>query len=508
MVDNTVKHGIRLVFADYAGPEQRLRSLRTPAPPDTDTGRHYLAMLNDKVEDRGLQEVIDHLWTFKRPWSFKSPGMAQAILSELDFYGGFSRQLRAGRAPRDQVLRFFADPDQAGAQWAAFDAPMRENAIFPFLAAQDAEVLAAALRCWEFSRRDLPQQVNQLLGARGASFGLWCLRVAATLPADQPHSTVADQLLAKMLVPVGLPAGERDQRIVILVQLLRQHPAPSPRQLRYTCDELRFGDLNGWQSHLVRALLAEEAVTTGSRSGQAADRVVPWVRWLCQSPLTKSQGRPLWVTALDFMLDPATVDYAKAVIRQDAPWAVTLLRVSKRFGRFPDLVATASQELVELAVRQSAPGKQGGLPDLLAELDGNMWALGVPPGTVAAADVVRVLLGGQPRDLTGPLTETQLDSYGDNLHPLLRLDILAPRRAAIEQAFLRHVASEPTGLDEAGVWLLNSWATDPDHLPGPGRISSRTWSRTHGRTTRTWARHTGRRWRRVPSWPTTRPASS
>jgi hypothetical protein len=463
VVDNTAKHGIRLVFADYAAPGQRLRSLRTPAPPDTGAGLHYLAMLTEKATDRGLQAVVDHLWAVRHACSFEFPGDAQAILAELDFYGGFRRAARAGRPPRDQVLKFFTEPVRAEEEWSAFDPAMRENVLFPYLADQDEEVLSAALRCWEFSRFDVAQHVNRLVGARGASFGLWCLRVAHALPADQAQPAVADQLLGKMLIPEGLPPGERDQRIVILVQLLRQRGVPSPRQLRYSCTELRFGDLTSWQSHLVRALLTEEAAAAGS--GPAADRVVPWVRWLCQSPLAATQRRPLWVAALDFMLDVSAADHARAVILRDAPWAVALLRVSARFGRFPDLIVAASRQLLELAARRSGPAQQPDLADLLAELDRNLWALNVPPATIAEIDLVRVLLGGRPRDLAGPLTDTQLDSYGDSLSPLLTLDILALCRSAIEQAFLHHVASGAAGLDEAGVWLLNSWAADPDRLP-------------------------------------------
>ena len=282
------------------------------------------------------------------------------------------------------------------------------------------------------------------------------------MPSGEPRGTLADRLLAKMLVPVGLLEREYSGRIAILVQLLQQCPVPSPRQLRYTCDELRFGDLAGWQSHLVRELLAGEAATS-------ADRVAPWVRWLCQSQFTASWERPVWVAALDFMLVPSAADNARTVIRQDAKWAAVLLRVAERFRCLNRLIAAAARDLLELAIRLPAPDQQGSpAAALYGELDKNLWLLDVPPACVAAIDLVRVLLGGPPRDLAGRLTETQLDGYGDGLNPLLRLDVLAPRLAAIEQAYLRHaVSGNPQAeLDDAGVWLLDSWAADPGHQAG------------------------------------------
>lgn len=467
VVDNTLKHGIRLVFADYSGSGQRLRSLRTPAPPpDSELGRHYLATLEEKAASCGPQAVVDYLWTFRAPCSFKHPGAALAILSELDFYGGFRRALREGRAPRDQVLKFFAaDLDQAREHWSAFDPQMRENAISPYLADRDKEVLVAVLRCWEFSHRDVVQVVNHHLGTRGATFGLWCLQAARAVPATTSGaaspSAVVDHLLGKMLVPVGLLPQEYSPRIAILVQLLRQCPVPAPTQLRYSCDELRFGDLGGWQSHLVRELLAKEA----------ADRVVPWVRWLCESPFSATWERPSWVAALDFMIASSAVDNVRSVVRQDAAWTVALLQVARRFRCLSRLIVTVSRELIELAARLPAPDQPGSSTAALRdELDIDLWKLDVPAATMATVDVARVLLGGTPRNLAGRLTETQLDSYGDGLHPALTLDILAPRRAAVERAFLRHVVPGRTsaGLDDAGVWLLNTWATDPERATGLG----------------------------------------
>jgi hypothetical protein len=484
VVDNTVKHGIRLSFADYPGAGRQLRSLRTPAAqPGSPLARRYLATLAEKADTRGLQAVVDHLWGFWHPHSFDQPGIALAILSELDFYGGFSRALREGRASRDQVLKFFADPARAREHWAAFDPQMRENAISPYLTDRDDEVLGAALCCWDFTLDDVAGVVNHHLGADGAGFGLWCLKAARAVPSNThgPESagSVADQLLGKMLVPVGLLAKDRSQRIAILVQLLRQCPVPGPAQLRYTCDELRFGDLAGWQAHLVRELLAQEAAaagTAGKRPTAAApaDRVVPWIEWLCVSPFSASWERPSWVAALDFMLSPSAdlpAVNVRSVVRQDAAWAVVLLRTAGRLRCFGRLLEAAEREFIELAAQLPAPAQPGSPGAALRdELDRNLWTLGVPAVTVAAVDVVRVLLGGTPRDLAGGLTEAELDSYGDGLGPALTLDVVAPRRAAVEEAFLGHVISGPpsAGLDDAGIWLLNTWATDPDRAPGLG----------------------------------------
>lgn len=468
-VDNTVKHGIRLTFADYPGTGQQLRSLRTPAPAaGSELSARYLVTLAEKVATRGLQAVLDHLWAFRRPCSFDHPGAALAILADLDFYGGLGRALREGRATRDQVLKFFADPGQAREYWAVFDAQMRENALLPYLADRDEDVLAAALRWWEFTRHDVSKVVNQLLGAGGAPFGIWCLKVARTVSANLPDAeypnVVADWLLGKMLVPVGLGEQDYARHQGILVELLLQISVPEPGQLPYSCDELRFGDLNGWQAHLVRELLADEAAAAGGQ--RQADRGVRWATWLCQSPAGASADRPYWVGALDFALSPApgpAAECLRTVIRQDAAWAVVLLWLAGRIGSLRPVIEAADRQLIEVA---AAPSAQAGSPGaaLREQLDLSLWQLRVAPPAVAAVDVVRVLLGGTPLDLAGPLTEAQLDGYGDGLGPALGLAAVLPRRAEVERAFLRHVVSG--GLDAAGVWLLNTWAPDPDRIGG------------------------------------------
>ncbi|HLK79677.1 MAG TPA: hypothetical protein VKU77_39260 [Streptosporangiaceae bacterium] len=473
VVDNTVKHEIRLAFADYPRAGQQLLSLRTPAPPlRSQLARRYLAILTEKADTRGLQAVLDHLWTFRRPYSFARPGIALPKLSELDFYGGFSRALHAGRASREEVLKFFADPVQAREYWADFDPRLREEAISPYLADRDDTVMGAVLYSWDFTGNDVAKVVNHHLDAGGAGFGLWCLAAARGLPADRRGpdfaDTVADQLLGKMLIPVGLLAKDRSRRIATLVQLLGQCPVPGPGEFRYTCDELRFGDLRGWQAHLVRELLAREAAGAGAGP---ADRAGPWVRWLCASPFSASWERPSWIAALDFMLSPAA-DLAavsvRSVIRQDAAWAAVLVQLASGFRCFNRLLETAERDLIELAAPPAAvqPGSPGAA--LRGELDRNLWALHVRPATVAAVDVVLVLLGGTPRNLAGELTEAELDGYGDGLGPAL--DLIAPQRAAVEEAFLGHVISgEPSArLDNAGIWLLNTWATDPDRVTGLG----------------------------------------
>ena len=475
VVDNTLKHGIRLAFADYPGAGQQMRSLRMPAPPPSSPlGSRYMAALAEKAGRCGLQAMVDHLWAFRRPFSFDHPDLALALLSELDFYGGFARALREGRASRGEVLKFFANAVQAREYWAAFDPQMRNNAISPYLADRDNKVMKAVLRCWEFTRHNVVQAVNQHLGDDSAGFGMWCLQAARAVPAAKASDTVSDRLLAKMLVPVGLPAQDRTRRIGILVQLMRQCPVPAAGQLRYSCEELRFGDVGGWQAHLVRELLEQEMAAAGSADAGPAvpDRVGPWVKWLCVSPFTAAWERPSWVAALDFMLSTsAAADDARSVIRQDTAWTVVLLRLARRFRRFRRLLEAVGRELIELAAQQpvSAPAGSPGAA-LLGELDRSLWRLDVSPATVAAVDVARVLLGGTPRDLAGRRTEAELDSYGDGLNPALMLDVVAPRRAAVEHAFLRHVISRKAsaGLDGAGVWLLNTWATDPDRVVGLG----------------------------------------
>jgi hypothetical protein len=479
VVDNTVEHGIRLAFANYPSAEQQLRSLRAPAhQPGSERANRYQAMLAEKAAARGLQAVVDHLWTFRAPCSFDYPDDAPTILAELDFYGGFSRALRERRASRAQVLKFFADPGRAQEHWAAFDPHMRENAISPYLADRDVEVTVAILRGWEFVRHDVVTMINDHLGARGAGFGVWCLEAAAAVPGNGSGtpSEVADQLLGKMLVPVGLNAEDRSGRIGILVQLLRQCRVPAAGQFRYSCDELRFGDLGGWQAHLVRELLLQETAgpaEPGPPAVTPADRAGAWITWLCGSPFSASLEWPSWVAALDFAASasagPDAAESARAVIRQDAAWTVVLLRLAERFGRYSRLLKTAARDLIDLAAKLPAPAQPGSHAAVLRdELDHNLWQLRVAPVTVAAVDVARVLLGGTPRHLAAQLTEARLAGYVDALSPALAPDVMTPRRADVEQAFLRQAMSgqAATGLAGAGVWLLNTWAVDPDRITG------------------------------------------
>lgn len=474
VVDNTVEHGIRLSFADYPGPGQQLLSLRTPPPPaGSELSGNYLATLREKADTCKLPAVVEHLWAFKNPCSFDYPGDALTILSELDFFGGFSQALREGRASRAQILRFFAHPVQAQEQWVTFDPAMRENVISPYLADRDQDVTVAVLSCWEFTRHDVVKMINDHLDVRGPNFGVWCLQaataVAANVPGTTPPGPVADQLLAKMLVPVGLNAKDRTRRIGILVQLLRQCAVPGPRQFPYTCDELRFGDLGGWQADLVRELLTQETTPTAP-----AERAGSWVKWLCASPLGASLTRPPWVTALDVALSPSpaapgAANIVCSVIRHDVAWAVVLLRLAKRFRCFSQLLTAANRELIELAAELPAPAGPGNRGvQLLAELDHNLWEIGLPPATVAAIDVTRVLLGGPPRHLADRLAEAQLRDYIDALSPALALEIVTPRRTEVEQAFLGFAMSGRTTarLEGAGVWLLNAWAKDADRITG------------------------------------------
>jgi hypothetical protein len=503
VVDNTVEHGIRLAFASYPSARQQLRSLREPAPqPGSERAGRYQAMLAEKATARGLQAVVDHLWTFRAPCSFDYPDDAQTILSELDFYGGFSRALRERRASRAQVLKFFADPARAQEHWAAFDPQMRENAISPYLADRDVEVTVAILRGWEFVRHDVVTMINDHLGARGAGFGVWCLQAAAAVPANGPGNVpgngpgngsgngpgngpgngsgtpgeVADQLLGKMLVPVGLNAEDRSGRIAILVQLLRQCRVPAAGQFRYSCDELRFGDLGGWQAHLVRELLGKETAgpaEPGPPDAAPADRAGAWITWLCGSPFGATPQRPSWLAALDFATSPSAgadaAASARGVIRQDAAWTVVLLRLAERSGCYGRLLKTAARDLMDLAATLPGPAQPGshaaGLRD---ELDRNLWQLRVAPATVAAVDVARVLLGGTPRHLAAQLTQARLTGYVGALSPALAPEIMTARRVDVEQAFLRQAMSRQaaTGLTDAGVWLLNTWAVDPDRVTG------------------------------------------
>jgi hypothetical protein len=468
VVDNTSKHGIRLTFADFVNDGQRLVPLQGPAPgPRTDEGRHYLETLGKKEITPGLGTLIRHMWDARGPSTFDKPAMAAVVLADLDFYGAFRREASKGPVPPAMLRKFLSDPAAAQRAWAGFDTRIRDNAIASYLPGCRAEAAEVVIPCWSFLGHDVIRLINHALDDGNLDFALWCLRTAGV---------VEDRLLGELLVPeeeadmLAAGRGARRRRNVTLVEMLRQRDAPQPDGFRYTCDQLRFGDATGWQARLVLELLIRELATE-----RAADRgrAWAWVWWLCESKFTTKRQRPAWVEALDFVVFTPPPEKAAASTRPlilgDVSWAAVLSRLASQSQCLRDLLGQADQEFVGLASRIPEPVQPGtAAAQLRAELNRGLWPLEVRPGAVASIDVVRVLLGDEPRDFPDELPDKALDGYFDGLGSALRLEAVQSRLGAIEGGFLQHAVpgQAPQGLTAGGVRLLNAWVTDQRLMPG------------------------------------------
>ncbi len=461
-VNNTSHHGIRLAFAEFPNDGQQLLSLRTPIPElRTEAGRHYLDMLSEKQSTSGLGVLIKHLQDADRPYSFQDPGVAVAILIDLDFDGAFRRQASKGPVPIGMLRKFFRDQEAAARSWASFEIPIRDNALSSYLPRREAEAAAVVIPCWSFVGNDVIRLINDGLDRSDTELASWCLRTVGDME---------DRVLGRLLVPEQIVPDRKihQQRRAMLIELLGRRDPPQPNDFRYTCDQLRYGDMGAWQARLFRGLLIRELA-----GEESAERGKAWVQWLCQSDFAGDWARPGWVAALDFTVfsppDEQGVASVRSLILGDPYWAAVLLRLARLSECLGDMLAYADREVLVQAAQVPAPVKPSGAgARLRAELDRSMWPLGVPPAAVASIDVARILLGGMPVDFTDLLSAEVLDGYFAGLESALALPATQPRLAEIEGGFLRcAVPTEVSAeLTAGGVMLLNAWAKDPRLTPG------------------------------------------
>ncbi|MGD0241203.1 MAG: hypothetical protein ABSB59_12870 [Streptosporangiaceae bacterium] len=454
VVDNTSKHGIRLAFADFVNDGQQLVTLQDPAEPLAEPGRRYLELLRKKERMPGLATLIKHMWDAKGTYSFEAPGMALAILLDLDFYQAIRQEAAQGPVPLTLLLKFLANQGAAERCWAALDARTRDNLLASYLPGHDAKAAEAVVSCWRLLGNDVIRAINTELDHGNLEAALWCLRTAGP---------VEDRLLADLLVP-----GQevRQQRAAMLVELLVRRDAPPPDQFPYTCDQLRFDDATGWQACLIRDLLVRDLATE-----RPADRgkAWAWARWLCDSAFTATKWeRPGWVAALDLVVfetpPPEAVPSVQSLVLSDVRWAIVLIRLASQSRCLRVLIDAAHWQFLQLTGRMPRPPRPKSVGAALgAELARDLWPLMVKPAAVASIDVARILLGGEPGDFPGDLPRESLGGYFDGLGSALELDLLEPRLAEVEEGFLRRaVPGTPADdLSPGGAWLLNAWIRDP-----------------------------------------------
>ena len=456
VVDNTSKHEIRLAFAEFAGKGQRLLPLPGPAAePRTEVATRYLKLLKEKecAPGLGLAPLVEYLWSLKEPHSFDNPETAITALVDLDFYGAFRREASHGPVPLGMLLKFLAQPDAARRAWAGLDVRMRDNTLASYLPGRSVKAAQAVIPYWGFLGNDVIRLINRGLDANSLDSARWCLGTAGP---------VEDRMLGDLLVP---DEDVRRDRATVLIELLRQRDAPQPDQFRYTCDQLRYDDATAWQARLVRDLLIRELAEE-----RTADRgkAWAWVWWLCESQFTAKWRRPDWVTALDFVASGPPSRQAVAGVRSlipgDARWTVVLIRLASQSRCLDQLIGSADEQLVRLGLRVRVPLPPDGTGAmLLAELKRDLWALAVRPGAVAGVDVVRTLLGGEPRDFPGDFSDDVLDGYFDGLRAALGLPAMQPRLAEVVAGVLKYVipGQKPRALTAGSVRLLNTWSAEP-----------------------------------------------
>jgi hypothetical protein len=479
-VNNTVKHRIRLVFADFPNGDQQVMSLLGQGnEPHGDLGQRYLATLRDKRKQNGIRPLIRHLWDIReedgqRPCSFRRPAFALAALHDLDFLGGIRDALGKGLVPPEQILKFFADPDSP-AMWERFDVHRRDNAVRSLRAASGEAATTVLVNYWPAIGGDVVRCANGDLDAGSVEIATWCLH-----SIGQADPRLEDRVLADLLVPERLKPEAGDRRIGMLVELLRQRRVPAPGAFPHTCGYLRFGNSADWQARLILELLTIEL-----SAGMQGDRALGWVGWLCRSPFTESPDwkRPEWINALDFM-DSGSPDAGqgreravpplRALIQRDRQatprgncWSAVFLRLGQRARCLAELLEAVSWQLMELAATLPADDQSPLATTFRAELQPS--APLITPTTLARVDVLRVLLRGAPSAALLDLDDRRLDDYLGALHEALRGEAVRPRAAELERRFLRHglTGTAATGrLSHGGVRLLNAWAGDRDRQDG------------------------------------------
>jgi hypothetical protein len=459
-VNNTVEHGIRLVFAKFANEGQQLLSLLDNTHPHgSELSQQYLASLLEREQSCGLPKLLDHLWTFnnKQPCFFSQPAEALALLKKLDYIGGTIRELASGLITANEITEFL-NRDGAGSVWDGLDEVVRENALTSLFAADSPHATDALVRSWKFFGDDVIRRINFQLDAGHQELASHCLRAFAASKSGE------DRLLGDLLVPSErIAEGDRwVQRFTMLVGLLRNRPVPAPGSYRYACHQLRFGEADGWQARLVRELLSREL-----SDPDTANRALGWMDWLCTSPFTERWERPYWLAAMDFLLPGAVAEQAvsslQALIRRDAVWAVTMLRLARRTDRLGPLLSAASVEFVELIATAANAGPGRADRELAEELSLSARNTALPPTSSAHLDVVLALLGPTPRYLPGVDDKRWFDAYLSGLHEALDLPAVQPSVAILERRFLDYAVSrtEDGQLTPQGVHLLNAWAADP-----------------------------------------------
>jgi hypothetical protein len=466
-VDNTVAPRMRLVLADYANDNQHAAPLRgMPVLPRSEIARDYLAMLLEKERWEKLDAVLAHLRAATDACSFSRPEQARVILDGLKRRSHKIRAAETGAEGLKESRVFFDDPPAEVAQmWRSPQlgeekrGELQGKLVRPLLDSDDEHAAEVLRQHWNVVQDEVITQVNRRLDDGATSWAVRSLKVAESLAPPE----TADRLLMMLLVPrPDDPRGSWPRGIETRAMLLRQRRVPVPGDFVMTCLALRGGQASGWQGRLVRELLSSEIA-----GDPTADRAAAWATWLCQPA---AEGSPSdWVAALGYTLGPASGhevhDSVRSLIQPDAVWAAIALRLAthnERLGavlEIPGLV----DDFVDAAVRTAAqPGQESTRQALAIAVGVGLWGSGLAPGTIAAVDAARLLLGYTPRNFPHDRSQRECDLYNEGLNQVLRLPSVQKLDPSLVTRFFDQVVpiNAPQRLSDGAVWLLAAWSKD------------------------------------------------
>jgi hypothetical protein len=477
-IDSKIVPTVYLALTDFAGDGQLEAPLMAPSlpqpQPQDERAARYLDMLQERVKTSGLAAVVGHLWAAKRPCPL-DPAAAVEVLRHLDRYGYASKrveesprarledalELLDGRQP-DVRRRWNRDRDR--------DPSIPRKVLDTLLASDDPRAAVALRAHWFTVLNDLATLAGQELSAGRLEVVEHSLRVAGFAQGEE----FADALLDSLLIsPENTETwrAEIKPRVLLLGRLGRLDLPPTGR-FPITCNNLRYGELAGWEAQLVQALLSAELA-----SDETATRAVGWASWLGTTDFTAEWRRPVWVQALGFASTavPESGDAAsvRSVITARVRWALLVLRLARQAGRLAALVDTADLDLCVVELACLLGGQDSQQAEFRAPfadvLDTPLGDTGATAAAVAAVDVARVVLRTPPRDFPLARPAPEFDAYLAGLRRAFRALPAEQWRDYVQQRFLVHVVGgdggRPRRLSDAAVLLLKDWIADPALAP-------------------------------------------
>jgi len=479
-IDSKIVPTVQLALTDFAGDGQLGVPLTGPPPlppPQDERAARYLDVLHDRVGTSNLAAVVEYLWAAKQPCPLDSA--AVEVLRNYDRVGAAVRSVEESTNPRteDALELLEGRQPEVRRRWNRLrdrDPSIPRKALVTLLASDDPQAAAALRAHWFTVLDDLATLANQELSAGQLELVEQSLRVAGFAQGDDS----ADALLDALLISPENPdtwAAEIKPR----VRLLSRLDLPPTGSFAVTCNNLRYGDLAGWEARLVHALLAAELA-----SDETAARAVGWASWLGATDFTADWLRPAWVQALGFASTsvPEAGDAAsvRSVITTRARWALLVLRLARQARRLAALVNTADLDLslIEFAcLLGGQDSQQAEFRKPLADvLDAPLADSGATAAAVAAVDVARVVLRTPPRDFPLARPEPEFDAYLAGLRRAFRTLPAEQWRDYVQRRFLVHVVGgdggRPRRLSDAAVFLLRAWIADPALAPELARYIS------------------------------------